>query len=88
MQASICDHNHVRVFIVKVPLQIPLPIAEHTLVRDLPSSLLWIMLAALDQRLHSSHAPTPPVTTVHMLMMLVFNVCLVSVFLFFFSLAQ
>ena len=80
MQASICHHNHVRVFIVKVLLQIPLPIAVHTLVRDLPSSLLWIMLAAVDQRLHSSHAPTPPVTTVHMLKMLVFNVCLVSVF--------
>ena len=70
---------------MKVPFQIPLPIAVHTLVRDLPSSLLWMMLAALDQRLHSFHAPTPPVTTVHMLKMLVFNVYLVSVFLFFFG---
>ena len=66
-------------------MQIPLPIAVHTLVTNQPSSLLWMMLTVLDQRLHSSHAPTPPVTTVHMLKMLAFNVCPVSVLLLYFQ---
>ena len=66
-------------------MQIPLPIAVHTLVTNQPSSLLWMMLTVLDQRLHSSHALTPPVTTVHMLKMLAFNVCPVSVLLLYFQ---
>ena len=66
-----------------VHLQIPLHIAVHTLVRDQRSSLLWMKLAALDQRLHSSHVLIPPLTTVHILKILVFSVCHVSVLLVF-----
>ena len=62
-----------------VYLQIQPLTIRHTLVRDLPSSLLWMMLAALDQKLHSFHALTPPVITVHIVKMLVFSVCPVSI---------
>ena len=62
-------------------MQIPLPTAMHTLVRDLPLSLLWIMLAALDQKLACFHVAAPLVTTVDILKMLVFSVWQVSIFI-------
>ena len=61
-----------------VQLQIPLPISMHTLVRDQPSSLLWTMLAVVDQRLACFHVVTVPVTTVDIMKMLVFSACHVS----------
>ena len=64
-----------------VQLQIPLPISMHTLVRDQPSSLLWTMLAVVDQRLACFHVVTVPVTTVDIMKMLVFSACHVSVFI-------
>ena len=84
-----CLHTRTNYFIIdtdaiyNVHLQIPLPIAVQTLVRDSLLSLLWMMLAALDQKLACFHALTPPVITVHILKMLVFSVYLVSSLLVF-----
>ena len=73
--------NHINPVLqcYNVQLQIPLPITMHTLVRDQPSSLLWTMLPVVDQRLACLHVVTAPVTTVHIIKMLVFSACHVSI---------
>ena len=75
---NVCMEEYTTYIYYNVHLQIPLPIAVHTLVRDLTSILLWMMLAALDQKLACFHAFTPPITTVDIMKMLVFSVRLVS----------
>ena len=75
---NVCMEEYATYIYYNVHLQIPLPIAVHTLVKDLTSILLWMMLAALDQKLACFHALIPPVITVDIIKMLVFSVCLVS----------
>ena len=51
------------------------------LVRDRPLSLLWTMLAALDQRLACFHVLIPPVTTVDIMNQAHLILCRIQTFM-------